>query len=295
LPNWPTKETPMNAWIEAQDGRTFAVDTDCYLGRAQSNTVRLKSRLASRRHAHIHCQASEGEREYWLADLGSGNGTLRNGKRITIPCRLRRGDTISILDETFVFRTESVLASRQSIAIDPATIKLRATRRTWLLMVDIKNFTALSNTLDTDDLSLKVGKWIRQCRDAIELNEGVVDKFLGDALFAYWHDRPGAPGRINQVIRDLAVIQQTRDPDFRIVLNYGAVTMEGSEGGADNVTGPEVIMTFRMEKVCAHLGIDSIVSDDAMNALDGLLSFQSVGKHLLYGFNGLHSMNTICS
>ena len=283
----------MNAWIETPDGNRIAIESDCYLGRSQSNTVCLHSRLASRRHAHIHCQNSDDGKEYWLADLGSGNGTLRNGKRITIPCRLRSGDTIGILDETFVFRAENPMVTVQSLTADPATIKLRTTKQSWLLMVDIKNFTALSNTLDTDSLSLKVGTWIRQCRDAIESHGGVVDKFLGDALFAYWNQGPEAPMRISQVIELLAALQQARDPDFRIVINCGPVTLEGSEGGADNVTGPEVIRTFRMEKVCSRLGLDSIVSETARAELAGIVRCSPVGNHPLDGFTGVHAMNTI--
>jgi len=283
----------MNAWIETPEGNKIAVESDCYLGRAQSNTVCLHSRLASRRHAHIHCQNSEAGTEYWLADLGSGNGTLRNGKRITIPCRLKSGDSISILDEVFVFRAESPIDTRQSITADPVTIKLRTAKQCWLLMVDIKNFTSLSNNLDTDSLSLKVGTWIRQCRDTIESNGGIVDKFLGDALFAYWNQGELAAEQIGLVLKSLFALQQGRDPDFRIVLNFGPVTMEGSEGGADNVSGPEVIRTFRMEKVCSRLALDSIVSDPASEGLAGIISSTPLGNHTLDGFSGSHSMNTM--
>ena len=99
--------------------------------------------------------------------------------------------------------------------------------------------------------------------------------------------------RISQVIELLAALQQARDPDFRIVINCGPVTLEGSEGGADNVTGPEVIRTFRMEKVCSRLGLDSIVSETARAELAGIVRCSPVGNHPLDGFTGVHAMNTI--
>ena len=186
----------MSAWIEKSDGSRVAIETNCYFGRAHANTVQLQSPGASRRHAHLHAQRAEGGTEYWIADLGSTNGTLRNGKRVTIPCRLKDGDVITIMDEGFVFRTAEEAANASLETTAPPTELVRASQQCWLLMVDIKRYTNLSRQLDTDTLSLKVGTWLRQCRDAIEGAGGVVDKFLGDAIFAYWKHSPEAPDQV---------------------------------------------------------------------------------------------------
>ena len=174
----------MSASIEKSDGSRVAIETNCYLGRSHANTVQLQSPGTSRRHAHIHAQRAERATEYWIADLGSTNGTLRNGKRVTIPCRLKDGDVITIMDEGFVFHTAEEAANASLETTAPPTELVRANQQCWLLMVDIKRYTNLSRQLDTDTLGLKVGTWLRQCRDTIEAAEGVVDKFLGDAIFA---------------------------------------------------------------------------------------------------------------
>jgi len=267
------------------------IEGNCYFGRSQANTVPVQSPGASRRHAHVHAQEADGVMGFWLADLGSTNGTLRNGKRVTIPARLNDGDIITILEDNFTFHTEDALPSGGNFVTDsPATVVVRSSQLCWLLMVDIKSYTVLSRQLDTDTLSLKVGTWLRQCRDTIESNGGVVDKFLGDALFTYWKHSPKAPEQVAAALGQLTQFQRARDPDFRIVLHYAPITLAGGAGGADNLSGPDVIWVFRMEKVCSGLKTDSIMSEPAQKALPASCATVSVGSHPLDGFVGTHAM-----
>ena len=281
----------MKAWIEKHDGSRVTIETNCYFGRSATSSVPLQSPGASRRHAHIHAQHADGIMGYWLADLGSTNGTLRNGKRVTIPCRLNDGDIVTILEENFTFRTDEAAPDPDSFSTDsPATVVVRSSQLCWLVMMDIKKYTVLARELDIDTLSLKVGTWLRQCRDAIEGNGGVVDKFLGDAIFAYWKHTPNAPEQVTKALRQLIELQRTRSPDFRLVVHHAPVTLAGGAGGADNLSGPDVICVFRMEKVCSGLQTDSIVSEPAKNALHVSCVCEPVGSHPLDGFPGTHAM-----
>lgn len=283
----------MNAWIETPDGARIELETNCYFGRAHVNTVQLQSPGASRRHALIHSQQSESGTEYWLADLGSTNGTLCNSRRITLPYRLKDGDRVSILGESFVFRRVAETADSNAPFMNTqaaATIKVRARQPCWLLMLDIKSFTTLSCQMDADTLGPKIGQWVRQTRDAVETSGGVVDKFLGDAIFAYWKVETDVVARVASAVRQLVAIQRPRDPDFRIVLHYGEATLEGGAGGADNLSGPDVIKVFRMEKVCSKLGADSILSEQAVTGLAGALACDSLGSHPMDGFSGTFEM-----
>jgi class 3 adenylate cyclase len=160
-------------------------------------------------------------------------------------------------------------------------------------MVDIKRYTNLSRQLDTDTLGLKVGTWLRQCRDTIESAGGVVDKFLGDAIFAYWKHSPEAPGQVAGTLRQLVQLQRLRAPDFRIVLHFAPVTLEGGAGGANNLSGPEVIYVFRLEKVCSGLLSDSIVSEAARASLPAACVCAPLGEHPLDGFPGVHAVHRL--
>jgi class 3 adenylate cyclase len=252
----------MRAWLEKKDGSHVVFEANCYLGRAHASTVHLQSPGASRRHAHIHAQQADSGIEYWIADLGSTNGTLRNGKR--------------------VMETDA-----------PSTVAVLASPLCWLLMLDIKAFTRLSRELPPDQLGLKVGTWLRQCRDAIEAAGGVVDKFLGDALFAYWKHGPDTVNQVAATIRQLHAMQLTRDPDFRVVLHHARTTMAGGAGGANNLSGPEVIYVFRMEKVSSSLKTDTILSESASKALGTAFECLPLGEHPLDGFAGTHALFTL--
>jgi class 3 adenylate cyclase len=280
----------MKAWIETSDARRIDVASNCSFGRSPTNTVQLASLGASRRHAHIHAQNADSRLEYWLADLGSTNGTLCNGKRVVIPCRLKDGDVVRIVEEEFTFKVERQTFAPFWDTESPATVPVRANRQCWLLMLDIKRYTRLATELETNLLAQKVGTWLRKCRDAVDGSGGVVDKFLGDAIFAYWPHSDGAARTVAETVRQLTALQHARDPDFRIVLHHGAATLSGGAGGADNLSGSQVIYVFRMEKVCSGLGIDTIVSAAAATALSTELPCAAVGAHPLDGFEGKHDL-----
>jgi class 3 adenylate cyclase len=91
-------------------------------------------------------------------------------------------------------------------------------------------------------------------------------------------------------VRELGQLHQARDPDFRLVVHHGLASISGGAGGADNLSGSDVIYVFRMEKVCSKLGNDSIVSEAAMAALPPDCRCEPVGSHPLDGFPGVHPL-----
>lgn len=276
----------MNAWVESVDGARVEIEGNCYFGRSHVNNVQLRSTGASRRHALIHSQSAEGCIEYWLADLGSTNGTLCNARRVVLPCRLRQGDVIAIGDESFVFHCPETAVSRSPFltADSVETVKVRVRLVCWFVMLDIKQFTVLSRSIDADTLGQKVGQWFRRSREIIEREGGVVDKLLGDAVFAYWPDRPDRAPQVVEALRALRELQAARDPDFRIILHHGEAALDGGAGGADNLSGPDIIQVFRMEKICGRLGEDTLLSTSAAENLAGQLACRSLGQHALDGF-----------
>jgi ABC transport system ATP-binding/permease protein len=80
-------------------GTAEAVGTkEVVIGRTPGNTLVLDDLLVSRRHAALTSTAEGAE----LRDLGSGNGTFVNGRRID-RCLLRPGDLVGIGTHTFRF------------------------------------------------------------------------------------------------------------------------------------------------------------------------------------------------
>src|SRR5262245_18567414 len=69
------------------------------VGRATENAISIPDTSVSRRHASLR-QVGE---EWVCADLGSGNGTLINGERISEETPLRGGDLITLGDTELSF------------------------------------------------------------------------------------------------------------------------------------------------------------------------------------------------
>jgi len=55
-----------------------------------------------------------------------------------------------------------------------------------VMFIDLKGFTSISEKLPPDDLVRMINGFFSHMTDAISSNSGVVDKFMGDAVMAYW-------------------------------------------------------------------------------------------------------------
>lgn len=94
------------------------------IGRSPDNTIVLPDRWASRNHAQLRTTAAG---EYYLIDLGSGNGSVVNGERVTIPVLLKDGDLITIGHSQLEFYNRANYS-------DPALSNLATAPRNVLMM-----------------------------------------------------------------------------------------------------------------------------------------------------------------
>ncbi len=241
-----------DAWLEAADGTLVEIRGNCSLGRSSSNHVPIPSERASRRHATIHAQ----DGEFWLIDLGSSNGTMINGRRITQPIRLRDGDLLAIVDSEFTFhQTTAVESGAETTCVDATMVEIRSAP-CWLLIGDLNGFTELSQQLSADELGGLVGRWLRACKEAIETRGGTINKYLGDGFLAFWVARGNAAEQVVSALERLRELAATGDARFRIVLHHGNVALGGAAAlGEESLAGSEVNFTFRLEKLTGSLGI----------------------------------------
>jgi pSer/pThr/pTyr-binding forkhead associated (FHA) protein len=77
---------------ETQQGQEFAVRDVIVMGRSEETDVVLDDPYASEFHLRLVAQ----ENGMMLHDLGSTNGTYVNGRRVSAPTELKRGDTIQV-------------------------------------------------------------------------------------------------------------------------------------------------------------------------------------------------------
>lgn len=282
---------PMNqpddcaAWLETASGERVPILGTCSLGRSPSSTVFLAESKISRRHALVHAQE---ESEYWLVDLGSANGTFLNGRRVTHPIPLRDQDRIGIAQVCLIFR-QPVL--EVSVKVEQATSEVTAreveTRTCWLLVADIESSVKLSQSFPLDQLPMVIGNWFLRCKQIVDENDGVINKFLGDGFFAYWVEQPDTAEKVVRAVEQFKVAQDEAPPRFRVVLHHGPVSVGGAPSmGEESLLGPEVNFVFRMEKLAGSLGLPCMLSETACGRLTNFPTVREAGRYPLAGFEG---------
>ena len=270
------------AWLESSAGEKILIRHNLSMGRSSTNTLVLREEKVSRRHAIIHAQDIG---EFWLADLGSSNGTVLNGRRLQLPMLLHDGDQIGIGNAVYVFRQNAVTELDTGPVTAERTIMEIQVLNCWMLVTDIEGFSALSQALPSDELAHMVGEWVSACKEIVEKHDGAINKYLGDGFFAYWHDSPDVPASIAAVLRDLQAIQ-AKPPAFRLVLHYGVVSVGGAASfGEESLLGKDVNFVFRMEKLGGSLKVHRLISEPAATRLASLLVTTPLPEtHALPGF-----------
>jgi adenylate cyclase len=237
----------------------------------------------SRRHAFVHAQE---QHQYWLVDLGSSNGTLLNGRRVSQPTMLRHGDRLEIGATVFTFRQPAMVAPTEHLTIADRTHMEIKTASCWLLVADITGSTQLHQRFALEELPMLTGQWLAECKQLIEECGGSINKFLGDGFFAYWHNRDGIALQVARAIEALKRLQAGTKLPFRFVVHQGTVFVGGTSMGEENLSGREVNFIFRMEKVAANIGASRLLSEPAANLLMAHFACEEAGEHPVTSFEG---------
>jgi adenylate cyclase len=277
--NAPPEE---GAWLEATDGTRHPIRGSCSLGRTAASTIMLDSPKVSRRHALIHLQNIG---ELWLIDFGSSNGTFLNKQRIHHPVRLSDGDQITIGDEVFMLRQPVSIPDEHKTPLIQRTLREIENIPCWLLVADIRGFTPLSRRMQSEDLDVLLGAWIFTCKEIIENQHGIINKYLGDGFLAYWPEPVTRPEEIVAVISALKELQRNESPEFRFVVHFGAIAIGGvASMGEESLMGGEVNLIFRLEKLAGSLGEPCALSEAAYKKLRELVPVRALGEFELKGF-----------
>lgn len=152
-----------------------------------------------------------------------------------------------------------------------------ARREATILFSDIRGFTTLSERLTPEALVALLNEYLTAMTSVILEHEGVVDKYIGDAIMAFWNapvpqqDHAVRAARTALGMRDrletLRAEWAGRNlPDVRIGigLNGGEVVIGnmGSEQRFDyTAIGDEVNLASRLESLTKLYGVTILVSD----------------------------------
>lgn len=277
-----TSET-IGAWLERGDGTQLPLRSNCPIGRSPSNELVIPDRKVSRRHAVIHRQNGH---EYWIVDLGSGNGTYVNGTRVSLPRQLTDTDTIMFGEFAVRFRQTDLPDAASRTAANPSmtVIDVRSVK-CWMLLADIISSTTLAKQYEQAAWATLVGSWAGECRQIVDLHGGEINKYLGDGFLAIWPWNDGNAEHISGALSALLDLQKSAEVPFRLAVHLGELTSGGGPTlGEDNLTGFELIFLFRMEKLASSLEQTTLLSAQAYDALGEDIGLVSVGEHVVPGY-----------
>jgi adenylate cyclase len=284
--------------IDLAQGVSHELPDTAIFGRNTDSSICLPDVRVSRRHAMIRKQD---ENQWWFYDLGSFNGSYLNGRRVTTTCPLQPGDVIRICDFSFRF---DVVSSGKTANV-PVLVNGQAQELTVapmiILVSDIKGFTRLSELLQPEDLAQAIGTWYGACEQILSSHGAAIDKFIGDAVLAYWTDI-SENARSYALNAAVALRQATygihdtmrltfdaSETEFAcgVALHLGEVSHGVLSPGTLTMLGDAVNTTFRIQGLTRSLGVDILVSDDFFESEPGWAHGRAycsdLGRHELKG------------
>jgi adenylate cyclase len=253
------------------------------IGRNDDNDVVISDDLVSRYHALLqHTEAGE----YYLMDMGSRNGSFVNGARVSFPVSLKDGDKISLGDYQITFHwpgaAEQAAAPKAPVS-GSATVALFTTRKTSVLVVDVRDFTKLTQRIDQSLLCNLIGTWFREGGQLMQEQGSWAQKYIGDALMSVWVHRKreqeaqeiwGILKACVDLVQVTATLQSRFELDFPIRIGMGINTGEATLGNTGSgrlndytALGDTVNAAFRFESATKDIGMDVIIGQDTFQCL----------------------------
>ncbi|MCW5556627.1 MAG: FHA domain-containing protein [Verrucomicrobiae bacterium] len=266
------------------------------IGRTRENTVCLNtSPLVSRQHAVI--RSGHGG-QYQIIDLGSRNGTFLNDQRVVVPMVLTPGARIRIADTVITFTEDAPEANSEHLQLTVVGTGVHSaieTRPVALLVCDIRDFSTMSEKAAPNEVAQVLGAWFREIGTLVPEGNGTIDKFIGDALLAYWGaardatlDCAAAFDAGRGMLAKAAARTWPGGEPFRIAvaLHYGPVTCRNVGVAADRdatIIGDAVNTVFRLEALSKQLGRPLIFSQEFADHLSPASPVEDHGEHSLKG------------
>ena len=191
-------------------------------------------------------------------------------------------------------------------------------REVSILLVDLAGFTAFSNRpdLSASDIVRMANRYFTLMQATIDRYGGCSDKFLGDAVLAFWNGLSDEPDHALKALATasdiISAVGHAEGPEgdllaARAIVCSGKVYV-GDLGAKQRsnftIIGPAVNETFRLEKVPDAYGLSLLVAGSAAEMIEASKSSQSIGVLAsnvlvriddveLKGFDGLRPIYTL--
>ena len=198
-----------------------------------------------------------------------------------------------------------VISSRTELSLD-------AERRVMTIFFsDVANFTSISESIKPEELSRYLEAYFSVVASVILKNKGTIDKFIGDAVMAFW----GAPAKLEDhaylACKAALECQSALQPLFsewkkqgmsefttRIGLNTGDALV-GNFGYAERlsytVIGDQVNLASRIESLNKDYGTPILVSESTWILVKDRFEFRYIDEVTVKGRTGLTKVYELMS
>jgi len=172
-------------------------------------------------------------------------------------------------------------------------------RELAIMFTDIENFTAISEEMSPSDVSLQLSEYFEIIDNSIANKEGTIDKYIGDAVLAFW----GAPEDVEnpslravesalEILDNLETLNQKWQKEgkkifkTRIGIHYGK-TLVGNIGSNHRlnytVIGDSVNIASRLESINKDYNTYILFSDIVAKNISHTYQSQYIDSVLLKG------------
>jgi adenylate cyclase len=164
-----------------------------------------------------------------------------------------------------------------SILENPSQLQLGGVRKDMtVLFSDVRGFTTISEGLSPDALVKLMNTYLTQMTDIVFKHEGVLDKYIGDAVMAFWNapldQKDHAKRAVDTALEMLEELKKMNNEkvfgDLEIKIGVGINSGEmvvGNMGSTDRfdytVIGDSVNLGSRMEGLTKQYGIAFLISE----------------------------------
>lgn len=190
----------------------------------------------------------------------------------------------------------------EEIAEDPSALQLGGEKRPLtLLFSDLAGFSGISEELDAQELVAFLNEYLEEMSEIVIEEQGYVDKYIGDAVMAFWNAPVDVPDHADRALRAAVRMQRrigrlnerwaARNPDHeplaaRIGVHTGEVVvgMIGGEGSINySAIGDDVNLAARLEPANKDYGTLTMVTEETLAAAGGTYRVRELDYIAVYG------------
>jgi adenylate cyclase len=179
-----------------------------------------------------------------------------------------------------------------------------------IMFVDICRFVSISENMRPNDVVSLLNSFFTFTTDMVKKYHGTIDKFIGDAMLAFWNAPVAMDNHQNLAVmaaldmqRDIALLNKNMEKDFGVKIDisisvHSASTFVGNIGSKHlvnyTIIGDSVNFTSRMEAMYKVYGVRIVVSETVKVAVPGdEYYFQYLDKVIAFGKESAMKIYTV--